>query len=230
MSKASKADSHGPSWTEVILGAVLSAVLGVALAAVYLVAKPVTTAKDLPKEPAANVVYYLTGSSDGSKAQKAIGKQNLFAQGRSVEFTEEELNALAGPPAPATPAKGKPAAPAAPASAAAPASGLTTGTPNFRIRKGEMQIAVPLHIGFNGLDVDVVMQARGGFVRSGDGFVFSPNEVYLGSCPVQRLPVAQGWVMGKILAAKAIPEGVVAAWGKLADVKLDGSTLRLTMP
>ena len=226
MSKAK--DSHGPSWTEVILGAALSVVLGAALAAVFLVLKPVTKAKELPKEPAANMVYYLEGSVDASKARQAVLKQNSFAQGRSVVVTEDELNALVAPAAPAAPAKGKAAA--EPAPAAASAGAVSFGAPNFRIRKGEMQIAVPMHLGVAGLDVNVVVQARGGFARSGDTFVFAPNEVYVGSCPVQRLPIAEGYVMKKILASKELPDGVVAAWGKLSDITLDGSNLRLTVP
>jgi hypothetical protein len=228
MSKAKNTDSHGPSWTEVILGAVLSVILGAALAAAFLILKPVTKAKELPKEPAANMVYYLEGSQDATKARQALTKQNLFAQGRSVAVTEDELNALVAPAAPAAPAKGKAAA--EPPPAAAPAGAVAFGHPNFRIRKSELQIAVPVHLSVSGVEVDVIAQARGGFVRSGEMFVFAPSEVLVGSCPVHRLPIAEGYVMKKILAAKELPEGVVAAWGRLSDVALDGATLKLTMP
>lgn len=221
MSKA--VDSHGPSWTEVILGALLSMALGIVLAAASLILKPVVKAKELPKEPAADTVYYLEGATDSSKARQAVAKQALFASGKSISVTEEELNALVGP-APAAPGK-DPAKPAA-----APSGALSYGTPNFRVRQGEMQIAVPLRIAVAGLDTNVVVQARGTFIRSGEVFVFSPNTVYVGSCPVDRLPVARGYFIKKILAAKELPEGAVVAWEKLSDVAVDGSTLRLTMP
>ncbi|MBS0632358.1 MAG: hypothetical protein JSS11_10615 [Verrucomicrobia bacterium] len=221
MSKA--IESHGPSWTEVILGAVLSVVLGVVLAAASLVLKPVVKAKELPKEPVAGTVYYLEGKTDSSLARQAVTKQNLFASGKSVAVTEEELNALVGP-APAAPGK-DPAAPAA-----APSGALSYGTPNFRVRQGELQIAVPVRVAVVGLDANLIVQARGTFTRSGDVFVFSPNTVYVGSCPVDRLPVAEGYFMKKIMEAKALPEGAVAAWHQLSDVTVDGSTLRLTMP
>lgn len=217
MSKA--IESHGPSWTEVILGAVLSVVLGIVLAAASLVLKPVVKAKDLPKEPVAGAVYYLEGKTDSSLARQVVQKQALFASGKSVSVTEEELNALVSP------APGKePAAPAAPAGA------LSYGTPNFRVRQGELQIAVPVRVAVAGLDTNVVVQARGTFTRSGDVFVFSPNTVYVGSCPVDRLPVAEGYFMKKIMEAKAVPEGAVAAWHQLSDVTVEGSTLKLTMP
>jgi hypothetical protein len=229
MSKAKNLKSQGPSWTEVILGAVLSVVLGAALAAVYLVLKPVTKAKELPKEPAAGMVYYLEGSLDTSKARQAITKQNSFAQGRSVTVTEDELNALVAPAPPPPAPKGKAPA-AAPAPAAPPAAGVAFGPPNFRIRKGELQIAVPMHVGVAGLDLNVTVQARGGFARQGESFVFAPNEVYVGSCPAHRFPLMVGYVMKKMLAASAPPEGVTASWDKLSNVTLDGSTLQLTMP
>lgn len=222
MSKAT--DSHGPSWTEVILGAVLSVMLGVVLAAASLILKPVVKAKDLPKEPAADTVYYLEGRTDSSLARQAVAKETLFASGKSVAVTEEELNALVGP------APVAPAAPGKQAAAAAPSGALSYGTPNFRVRQGELQIAVPLRIAVAGLDTNVVVQARGTFARSGDVFVFSPHTVFVGSCPVDRLPVAEGYFMKKIMEAKALPEGAVAAWHQLSDVAVDGSTLRLTMP
>lgn len=227
MSAKSRGQSHGPSWTEVILGAVLSVVLGVVLAAVSLLLKPVIKAKELPKEPVAGAVYFLEGSADSSKAKQALAKQNLFAQGRSVAVTEDELNALVAPAAPAAPVKGKAAPEPAPA---APVESLSFGTPNFRIRNGEMQIGVPMRVGYYGLDLHVMVQARGGFSKGDSGFVFTPSEVYVGSCPVHRLPSAEGWVTKKILAAKSMPAGVLAAWDKLAAVSLEGSTLKLTMP
>ena len=54
MSKKIDRAAHGPGWAEVILGAVLSIVLGVVLGAVVLIIRPVVVAKELPKEPDPN--------------------------------------------------------------------------------------------------------------------------------------------------------------------------------
>ena len=156
---AKKADmsDHQPSWAEVILGAALSVVLGVVLGVVVLAIKPLAAVKELPKEPVAGIIYYLQGSRETSKAKQAPAKRKMFAQGGSVNVTEDEVNSfLAAPPAPAVipgakpkageKAKGPEKAPApAPAKAAAkagdkaapPASTgelLTIGEPNFRFQ------------------------------------------------------------------------------------------------
>lgn len=218
--------SQGPSLTEVILGAVLSLVLGVVLAAVYLALQPVTTGKELPKEPVAGMVYYLEGSRDSGKARQAAAKQKTLLQGGSVELSEDELNSLltstATPVAPA-PKSGAAAAPATTA--------ITAETPNFRVRDGVLQIAVPVRVSVSllGLDQKIIVQARGGFEKRGEQFVFVPSECYAGSCPLQRLPMVEGMLMKRFVAAAAVPEELAAAWRKLSDVSVQGATLRLTM-
>lgn len=212
-----KLERSGPSWTEVIIGAVLSLVLGIALAAAYLVFKPVAVVKALPKEPAADTVYFIEGSHDSSKARQAGQKQRELMQGRSVVLTEDEINAILTP---AAPAAAKPAAPAA--------QMITPDAPNVRVRDGVFQVGLPVRIAaFGWLDQKVMLQARGTFVRSGDTFVFEPNEFYVGSCPVQRLPAVQSMIFKRVVAA--VPADLHDAWGKLTDVTVEGSTLKLAV-
>lgn len=219
MSKIER-ELHGPSLTEVILGAVLSLLLGAALAAVYLVGQPVVTARERPKEAAPGAVYFLEGSRDSGKAREAKAKAQAFLQGSSVELNEDELNALFAPvAAPAAGAKGGPDAPGGKVAASAP---------NFRVRDGVLQVALPLRVNVLGLDRAVIVQARGGFRKAGDGFVFAPDECYVGACPVQRLPLIEGVLMKRMLAATAVPEEMAAAWRALTDVAVQGSTLKLT--
>jgi hypothetical protein len=225
MNKKLERELNGPSATEVILGAILSLVLGAALAAVYLVLKPVATVKEIPKEPAEGVVYYIEGSRNSANAREAVAKHKSFLQGGTVVLNEDELNALAAAAtAPATPAKadGK-------AAPAAPPQSVAAGSPNFRIRDGVLQIGVPVNLNVAGFSQKVIVQARGGFEKQGERFVFAPNEYYVGSCPLQNLPVAKGLVMKKVAGAAAVPEDLSAAWGKLSDVAVEGSTLKLTM-
>lgn len=237
MSKKTDRALHGPSWTEVILGAVLSLALGVVLGAVLLVLRPVTVAKEEPKERERNVVYYIEGSKDSSKARQAAAKRDAFVAGQSVTVTEDEVNALLSPGSPATPpkapekgkdAKAKDAKTAEKEAPAASGGYVTPGAPNVRIRNGAVQVAVPVTIDL--LDQKVVAQARGGFVKQGDVFVYEPEAMYLGSCPVERLPFVAGLVRDKLFAAQAIPEDVVAAWKKLANVSVEGNAVKLTMP
>lgn len=212
---------HGPSWTEVIFGAVLSLVLGVAAAFVYLVLKPVETVKALPKEPVADVVYYLEGSRNAGNARQATAKQKAFIEGGSVVLNEEELNVLTAPPV-KSPAAGA----AAEATASKPM--VAPGVVNFRIRDSVMQIGVPLQLNIQGLELNLILQARGGFVKEGSTFTFAADEFLLGSCPLQRLPMAGDALVKRIIASAAVPAELTEAWRHLSDVAVEGSTLRLT--
>jgi hypothetical protein len=225
MSKKIDRATHGPSWTEIILGIVLSTALGIVLGAVALMLKPAVTVKEMPKEPDTKAVYYIEGSRDTSKAKQAPAKRTAFAQGQTVSVTEDEINNLIGASAtPAAPAKPGATPPPAPSAEGA----LTFGTPNFRIDGGALQIAAPVTVNAAGLKL--IVQARGGFVKSGDRFVFAPDTLYVGSCPVQRLPFLAGYVRSQFAAAQAVPEDLAAAWPKLANVAIEGKTLTLTMP
>jgi hypothetical protein len=248
MSKKLDHAAHGPSWAEVILGAVLSLVLGVVLGAVLLVVRPAVVVKELPKEEdrVRGAVYFIEGSKETAKARQAVQKRAAFLGGQSVSLTEDEINAIANPGATAAAAgakggekgkapdkgkvadKGKAAEKAAPAAAAGEAVAL--GAPNFRIRDGSLQLAVPVTLNTMDLGLKVWAQARGTFAKEGDVFVFEPAEMYLGSCPVQRLPFLSSYVREKVIAGQSIPDDIKTAWKKLAGVAIEGSTLKLTMP
>jgi hypothetical protein len=229
MSKKLDRQLYGPSMTEVLFGAVLSLLLGMVLAAVYLVLLPVTQVKELPKERIDGVVYYIEGSRDTSKARQASAKQKAFLQGATVTVNEDEINTIIAPApvAPPTPTK-KPAS-GAPAAATA-VQGLTAGTPNFRIKDSVLQMGIPLQVSALGFEQKVVLQTRGGFTKIGEVFAFQPSELYLGSCPLQRLPGVPQALLRRVLASVTVPPEMSVAWAKLSDVAVDGSNLRLSVP
>ena len=230
MSKKVDRALYGPSWTEVILGAVLSVALGAILAGAYLVFKPVTLVKEIPKEPVAGMVYYIEGSHDGSKARRIAAKQKIFLQGGSVAVIEDEINiALIPANVAAAPVKGG-AAPAKPEGETNEV--LNAGTPNFRIHDGMLQMSTPVQVKYPlvGLDTSFLVQTQGTFVKDGDVYVYQPTVIYVGSCPVQRLPVVKTLVAKKFLNPQRFPADIVAAWSKLAEVSIEGSTLKLSMP
>jgi len=227
MSKRIDRAVHGPSWTEVVVGAVLSLLLGILLAIVLLVFKPVTVSRVVPKEGDRDpkLVYYTEGQHTGSRRAEALAKRKAFLDGQSVAIGEDEINALVAAgmtPAPAEAGQAK--------VMTAQSDALAIGTVNFRIRDGVMQVGAPVQVRVLGLDQKIIVQARGGFAKSGDVFVFAPSELYLGSCPVQNLPFLPRYVRNKFVAAQPIPADLSAAWGKLADVAIEGDVLRLTMP
>lgn len=221
---------HGPSWVEVILGAVLSFIIGVVLGAALLIFRPVVVVKEMPKgdklDPKA--VYFVEGSRDGTRGREAAAKRKAFAEGRSVTVVEDELNALAGPAAAFAPSPaGK--APDKPAASAASDEMIATGTPNFRLREGALQIGVPVTVSLLGISEKVIMQTRGGFQKRGV-FVYEPEAFYIGSLPLQRLPYLANYAREKFLIAQAVPEDIKAAWPKLANVTVTGNMMTLTMP
>jgi hypothetical protein len=214
--------AKSPSWTEVILGAALSVLLGAVLGAAYLVLLPVPTLKAPPKEGELkpDVVYFLPGARSGGSARDLAEKQKAFFAGGSVELTEGELNALV-------------AAAAAPKPGAKPPADdrvVRPGTPNFRIQDGELQIGVPLAVNALGFERTIIAQVRGRFVRRGAVFALDPDRFYLGACPLHRLPFVGDLVYRRVLDAAPVPEAAAVAWGNLSDVAIEGATLRLTMP
>jgi hypothetical protein len=237
MSRKIDRATHGPGWFEVIFGAVLSAVLGVVLGAVLLVLRPVVTVKELPKESERDphAVYYVQGSRDTTKATQATAKRKAFIEGQSVTVTEDELNTLAGPapaplPAPGAKPVPKPAPKPADKPGAAPEGVLVAGTPNFRLRDGAMQVAVPMTVNALGMSPQFIVQTRGNFVKQGEIFVFEPETLLVGSCPLQKLPFVADYVRDKFWSAQRIPEDIKATWAKLANVSVENDALKLTMP
>ena len=234
---------RGPSIVEVVLGALLSLILGVVIGAAVLIFRPVVVVKQMPKEDArdAGALYFVEGSRDSSRGREAVAKRKAFVEGQTVTVTEDELNAIAGPAANfgagATP--GAPPAPKAPEKKASDKAGapeaageemIATGTPNFRLRDNLMQVGIPVTVNLLGMSEKIVVQTRGGFAKQGDKFVYEPSEFYVGCLPVTRLPMVSDYAREKFLAGQTIPEDIKAAWSKLSNVSVEGNVLKLTMP
>lgn len=244
---------YEPSWFEVIFGAILSVVLGVALGAVLLAARPVIAVKELPKaeERDARAVYFIEGGKDTAKAKEVPAKRKAFAEGQSISLVEDHLNSLVpanspvkfpaltpkvaptqnkGPEQPKAKAPEKPkVADKSGKDAAASSETVVVGSANFRIADNVLQVAVPLEVNFLGMSLTTVAQARGGFTKRDAGFTFDPTELLVGSLPLHRLPYLAEWARAKIPPAP-IPEDLRASWDKLAAVTIDGKTLKLTVP
>lgn len=248
MSSRLSRHTRGPSWAEVILGATLSVALGVVLGAVFMAFQPIEIVKELPPEAErkAGVVYHIDGSRDTNKARLATTKKKAFLEGQSVTLTEDELNVLAGPapaprpaPAAAAAAKGAPApkapAPKSPAPAQkagapeAEVDALVVGTPNFRLREGDVQISVPLTVNALGLGSIVTVKTHGQFVKKDDAFRYEVGDMYVGSLPVHRVPFLSAYARDQFVS-HPVPEDVLTAWKKVAKVTVAAGTLQLTMP
>ncbi len=206
---------YGPGWGEVVFGALLSVVLGVVLCAVWLVLKPVPTVTEAPRKPEPGTVYYIRGSADSDLGKAWLRKRHAFLDGQSIGLTEDELNMAV-----ATPMERPKTEPGREDEV-----GLTPGVINFHVARGKLQVALPVKVAFFGRTV--IVQASGDFERRGGFFQFVPTELYVGSCPVERLPVIRSLVLKRIYAAQDIPDELVAAWDKLSEVRIEGRVLKL---
>jgi len=214
-------EKYGPSLVEITLGAALSLALGCLLAMVYLVTKPVTTVRELPKEEdrPRGQVYFVEGSKDSSKGRTWLRKRQLLMEGQAAEIplTEDELNAgLNDAPKPAE-------------GGGAPAM-IEPNSVNFRVLNGVVQIALPSTVNFLGYRIPVVFQARGGFEPQGGGFAFVPDEFYVGSLAVDRLPLVPGILTSRLIAAKGAAPELVEVWDRASAVTVTGDSLVLTLP
>jgi hypothetical protein len=211
---------YGPSWTEVIIGAFFSVLIGAVLAAAWLVFTPVKKVPELPKDPVPGKVYYIAGLTRSANGRQWMRKRQLFTDGTTISLNEDELNSAMGSLAPQSAGKDE----------AAQSAMIVPGAVNFRIHDGRLQIAAPVQLNIAGLQAKVRVIAQGGFVREGPGFVFAPSRLYVGSCRVDRLPVLPGMILRRVLESVNLPADLKAAWGRLANVAVEGDQLRLTMP
>ena len=218
---------YGPSLTEVVCGAILGLIAGVLVACVYLVFKPVPTVRELPKDHPRGMVYYIPGANGNSRGAGWFAKQKLFLSGKTVQLVEDELNGwvagtvkLDAPPAPAANSK-------APAAAGASNAIFTPSKPNFKIADDKLQIGTTCTLNWYGMMTDVVLQSKGTFTKDGDHFVYKPETLYLGSCPLHLLPGVSNLLMSHVLAAGKVPDEFRDAWYKLNDVEIRGDELKL---
>ena len=104
------------------------------------------------------------------------------------------------------------------------------GTLNFRIADGRLQIGTPVQVNVAGFQSKMQVSVSGDFERAGDKFVFVPRKFYVGSCPIERLPVLPGMILDRLFAGVTFPEDLIEGWGRLAAVTIEGPQLQLTMP
>lgn len=225
---------YGPSVTEVALGAVLGLLAGVLLACVYLVFKPVSLVRELPKEPLRSVVYYIPGSESSAKSRGWQAKQKSFLAGTSISVVEDELNAWGASVGVKAPAAAKPPAKNAPPAKAAEDKPVPDGiiipyAPNFKVVGDQLQIGLRCTLNWYGLTYDTMVVATGAFSRTGDQVAFVPAKIYLGSCPVHLLPVLPGLLASQIIAREKVPDEVRTAWAKVTAVTIEGGAVKITV-
>lgn len=211
---------NGPGLIEITLGVLLSLTLGILLAALHLIFKPVEVVAKAPDDAVPGQVYFVEGAVNSSKARQWTRKRQMLADGASadVTFSEEELNAWMASVAP-QPQKDAP-----------PAGMFTPEKVNFRINDNVIQIGLLGKVTALDISREVVFQTRGKFVKADEGFTFVPDELYIGSLPVHAVQGLAPWFIKRMLASQELPEDLQKTWKQLQLVAVEGNLLRLTLP
>ncbi|HEY9154785.1 MAG TPA: hypothetical protein VIM69_06630, partial [Opitutaceae bacterium] len=230
---------YGPSLFEVSLGAILSILLGVVLAFLFLVFKPVAVVKELPKEEdrVESTVYYVEGKDESSRDRQWMHKRQMLLDGTPGEMTlsEDEINACITSGAPKKPAK-KPLPPARPGQPPpkaepdpVPDELFTHDVPNVRIHEGVFQVGMPGQLNLITFSLPLIIQSQGGFAKGESMWEYVPNTVYLGSMPLHRIPGLTRWLIHKIAETTPIPDQAWTAWKRVEDVSIGGRLMHLTV-
>lgn len=212
---------NGPGMFEILFGVILSITLGVLLAALHLVFKPVEVVNRPPEELVPGQVYFIEGSVNSSKAQQWKRKRQMLVEGASadVTFSEEELNSWMASST-AQLSKDEENATAL----------FEPERVNFRIQGGALQVGLLGKVAAVGVSHDLVFQTRGTFVEGTEGYVFDPKEFFVGSLPVHRVPGLTSLLMKRVTAAQELPEDLKETWRKLKLVAVEDNVLRLVLP
>jgi hypothetical protein len=212
---------HGPGPFEIILGVVFSITLGIALAWLHLMFKPVPVVTKPPEGAAPGEVYFLEGSANSGKARQWVRKRQMLAEGNGadVTLTEDELNAWMAS-----------ATPKAQAAAGATPGLFTPDRINVRIQAGVLQVGVTGKVSALGLTRDLVVQTRGKFVPGPAGFEFTADEFYIGALPVHLIPGLTHEIIHRVVAAQDLSEDLKTAWKQMKLVAVEENVLRLTLP
>ncbi|MEX2381080.1 MAG: hypothetical protein WD490_01745 [Opitutales bacterium] len=211
----------GPKTYEIVVGAILSLLLGVFLAAVYMVTTPVEVVDEMPDSPDSTKVYYVTGDAGEQPLQwsQKLGALTSGTWSGAFPVSEQELNQWAQ-------------------SAFAESNGsgedgtfvVTPGTPNFRLYGERIQVGADLEYSVFGFGQTIKSQAHGQIIEKGGRFVFEPHELHLGSLPIPRAGGLSSLVFNRLRESFEVSEELKQGWERVSYAAVDESVLRIELP
>ncbi len=220
----SLADRKSPGVTSVCIGAVLSLLVGGLLAAVHLISLPVEVLKTAPKEaPEKEARIFIAGQSGASAGRSWQAKRDALAAGAPGRqaFSEAELNAWSSATFEAAKLKQD--------DAADKMVLVTGGIPDFRIDGNSLQLGMVNKVHLPGSEVPLVLQARGGFVRTNAGWTFAPTEARLGALPLHKIPALLSLVAERFVV-KPYPVEVEKALQNAHEIAVRDGALVIGLP
>ncbi len=213
---------RAPKPYEIAIGAILSLILGVAGAVVFLVLQPPEEVKEMPspEERVFGRVYVVPGKLGTDEHNTWQAKEEAIKAKRSGTITvvEQELNRWAaarfGEEAERTAAVG-------------PVQ-IEPGTPDFRIEGENLVVGLPTEWTVFGQSRELQAQATGVIEKDGGIFRFAHDRVYVGSC---RVPgILANRLIRQLVSAFEVSEELREGWASVESAAIEEGKLTVVMP
>lgn len=212
---------EGPKPYEIAVAAVLSLIVGVIGAAGYLAFTPLEEVNEMPDKEDRRIarIYYVPGEQGGRQHGTWEPKRQAIETGRSgtFELVEEELNQWAA---------------ATYRDDAITETGplqITADTPNFRIENG-LEINVNLEWSIFGASQRFRSLAVGNFEQRRGEYVFRPDRVYVGSCPIPGAFGLARKMFDRVAGAYEVSPELREGWRQLASLEIAENEMKVAIP
>lgn len=223
-----KEKDKGPKPFEIVIAAVLSFIIGVLGAGVFLAFQPLEKVNEMPAEEdrVLGKVYYVEGKGgdttvDGRTVRGTWEpKEGAVRAGRSgtLSLVEQELNQWA-----AQRLKGG-------GSDDLPALHIEPARPNFRLADDQLYVMTSLEWSAFGVERTFDSLVSGPVVSRGGTHELDHEQLYVGSLPVPNLFGLADRLVRDVVDSYDVPEELREGWANLETVSIDGDTLELVIP
>lgn len=224
MAFSRKKEKRGRVVTLKIIGALCGIAVGVVIAAVWLVFKPVAIADAPPKdeggEHAPHSVTYVRGRESPVSPSRWRARQRAFLRSdpRGVELREQDLNRWFATEFAGTDRATK---------WDAISSEFSPGLPLFRFDGDVVEVGTVNKLNLmDSIETSLVVQAKGSFERHGKRFLYVPKELLIGSCPVPT-GFLRGLLFNAFAGGFALPDPTAEAWATINDITVEQSRMKL---
>ena len=204
------------------IGILLWGSVGVFIAALFLIMKPVNEVRRMPGEDDIKPgVYYIEGQRSGIDGAGWVAKRNdlisevpfelalneqEFNQWSSLSFGDRRKELMVE----------------------YSTVKIEPGIPLFRIADDTLQVGIPVEISGIGENRRIILQATGTFVEEKDpGYQFQPDKVYLGSCRIPNFQGVSSLVVSGLAEVMSFPEDVRSAWPTITTAQVEGDVVKL---
>jgi hypothetical protein len=208
---------------------VVGIVLGVLIAAAWLITKPVIEVE--PGMPAAGPkagaaadrhrVQFVHGRMAPVRNADWVAKEKAFAARTpgSMQLLEQEVNRWFAQ-----------TCGDADRSVKWPSFGIEINpeVPTVRFDGSLTQIAMPVTLAVMGAQRKIVLQAWGQFVSRGGAQAFVPERLCVGSCPVPA-DFGGAWLYDRIARSLAVSDDVAKSWAAVGSIRVEDGRMRMTI-